>query len=165
VASNDKIIAAQKKILASLVVWETRIGDLYDVYAKLYPKSRMMWQSLAGEERQHATLLRSFTKELDEGRLFWNIGLFTEEMVETRVSAVNAALEAVLANELSERELVETAVEIESSLLESKFYSVVTSESPSFSHIATALTKATDRHLEKLKVMIQGHAGDMDWKV
>lgn len=160
----DQVIASQRKILASLAAWETRIGELYDTYAKLYPRNRRLWQALAAEERQHAELLLSLNQELDEGHLFWDIGRFGEDAIAPYMDFVNEAIEKVLSNSLSESEIMETALAVEGSLLEAKFYVEVTSDSPRFVHIAKALVNATEHHVGRLKTVIHDHAGDNNWK-
>jgi hypothetical protein len=160
----DQVIAAQRKILGALAAWESRIGELYDIYAKLYPLNRRLWQALAAEERQHAALLLTLNQELDAGHLFWDIGKFGEDAIAPYRDFVDDAIEKVLSNSLSDSEIMETALAIEGSLLEARFYVEVTSDSPRFVHIAKALVNATDHHIGRLKTVIQDHAGDNNWK-
>jgi hypothetical protein len=149
---KDQVIAAQRKILNDLAAQETMIGELYDAYAVLHPTSSSLWSTLAKEERMHASMLLTIlTKMLDAGHLFWNIGQFNDESVAKELELIRDALYRVRNAKPSEYECITTAIQIENTLLDSKFYSVVTSDAKEFATICQTLTKETEKHIQRLK--------------
>lgn len=158
----EKVILGQKKILDSLIQWETRISELYGICAQ-QSSNGSLWLELAKEERAHAAMLGSLRELLEKGHLFWNLGQFTDSMVAEQIAVVDADIQKARREVLSEGEIVQMALDIEKSLLEAGFYSMVTSDSKEFAFIAGALVKATEKHVQKLKKTILDHAGDQKW--
>ena len=148
---KDRIIEAQRQVLTDLAAHESMIGELYDMYAAMHPQSSSLWSALAKEERAHSTMLLALNKLLDNGHLFWNLGQFSNEAVAEELMIIHTALDQARIINPSEAECIKTAIQIESSLLDSKFYSVVTSEAKDFAYVCQALIRATEKHLQKLK--------------
>lgn len=158
-----KIAMFQRSILNGLTNLETRIGVLYKRYDALFPSEFSMWGSMANEEMTHARMLVSLNKELDEGHLFWNIGLFGEEAIAEQAAGVDAALKRAHDFNVTEHEALDVAIAIEKSLLERHFYTTVKCDSKVFPHIAAALVKATEGHIRKLQQKILDGGSEKDW--
>jgi hypothetical protein len=124
--------------------WEELVGDLYKRYAVRFPEQGPAWRQLAREEQTHAGALGAIRKMLDAGH-------FESEIIDQEVSDVRRALKRADHSELRLDEAVKTARHIESSIIESKFYDVVTCKAPDFERIAARLRDDTARHLEKLR--------------
>jgi hypothetical protein len=148
---KDLIIQSQRKILNDLAAHEAMIGELYDMYAAMHPQSSAMWSALAKEERGHSSMLTSLNKLLDNGSLFWNLGEFAGANVAEQFRVIHTAVNWARGMKQSESECLRTALSIESSLIDSKFYSVVTSEAKEFTYVCQALSRATEKHLQQLK--------------
>ena len=151
VRMKDRIIQAQRQILNDLAAHESMIGELYDMYATMHPQSSSMWSALAKEEREHSSMLTAMNKLLDNGNLFWNLGGFAGANVAEQLTVIHTAVDRARNSKPSESECIETAVRIEASLLDSKFYSVVTSEAKDFTYVCQALSRETEKHLQQLK--------------
>ena len=156
---KDRIIQAQRQILNDLAAHELMISELYDMYAAMHPQSSSLWSALAEEERTHSSMLTALNKLLDNGSLFWNLGEFASTNVAEQLAVIHTALNWARGMKQSESECLKTALQIESSLLESRFYSVVTSEAKEFTYACQALSRATEKHLQQLKDKIAGKAG------
>lgn len=148
---KDLIIQSQRKILNDLAAHEAMIGELYDMYAAMHPQSSSLWSALAKEERIHSSMLTSLNKLLDKGSLFWNLGEFAGENVAEQFAVIHTAMSWARGMKQSESECLKTALHIETLLLESKFYSVVTSEAKEFTYVCQALSRETEKHLQQLK--------------
>ncbi len=148
---KDRIIQAQRQILNDLAAHESMIGELYDLYAAMHPQSSSLWSALAKEEREHSSILTSLNKLLDNGSLFWNLGEFASTNVAEQLAVIHTALSWARGSKQSEFECLKTALQIESSLIDSKFYSVVTSEAKEFTYACQALSRATEKHFQQLK--------------
>ncbi|MBN1675264.1 MAG: hypothetical protein JXR37_29760 [Kiritimatiellae bacterium] len=151
--AKDQIRAAQRGILEGLMNWERIIGHLYDQYALLFPAMSAFWSGLAKQERGHAALLKQLEPLLDEGDVLWNIGTFRESALREEIDRIKAAIARAMDKTTTPSEAVSTAIGIESSLSESKFYSVVRADLPAFNRVADALSRAIDAHLTELRTV------------
>ena len=152
-AISDKIISAQRRIIERLIEWEELVGALYKRYAVRFPEQGPAWRQLAREEQTHAGALGAIRKMLDAGHHLEGVGEFESEIIEQEVGEVRRALKRADHAELKLDEAVSTARLIESSIIESKFYDVVTCSAPEFERIAKRLRDDTVRHIEKLRAI------------
>jgi hypothetical protein len=148
---RNEIVTAQRSILLNLAACEDLIGDLYEAYERLFPASSPLWAALASDERSHARVLTALSRLLDDGHLFWDIGLFRENAVASQVAVVRTALERARQRLPTEAEALRTATRIEAALLDSKFYSLVRSDAKEFTCIAGILSRATNAHMQRLR--------------
>ncbi len=105
---------------------------------------------LAKEERSHAALLATLNRQLDAGHMFWNIGHFSEEAIAEEYAFIRIAVNLARSSTPSEEQCLTTALHIEKSIIDSKFYATVKSDSNDFDHVCQALSRATKIHLQKL---------------
>ena len=150
---SEKIASAQRRIIDRLIKWEELVGALYKRYAIRFPEQGPAWRQLAREEQTHAGALGAIRKMLDAGHHLEGVGEFDSDIIEQEVSEVRKALKRADHAELRLDEAVATARQIESSIIESKFYDVVTCSAPEFERIAARLRSDTERHLEKLRAI------------
>jgi len=150
---SEKIISAQRRILDRLIEWEDLVGQLYKRYALLFPEQGPTWRQLAREEQIHAGALGAIRKLLDAGHVLENIGQFDGDLIEHEVGDVRRALKRAQADNLDLREAIKTARQLESSIIESQFYDVVTCRAPEFERIAKRLRDDTTKHIEKLRAL------------
>ncbi len=150
-AISDKIISAQRRIIDRLIEWEELVGELYSHYAVRFPEQGPAWRQLAREEKTHAGALGTIRKLLDSGHHLEGIGEFNGDIIDQEVAEVRRALKRADHSALTLGEAIKTARLIESSIIESKFYDVVSCSAPEFERIASMLRSDTMRHLEKLR--------------
>ena len=78
---------------------------------------------------------------------------FDSELIEHEVGDVRRALKRSRDEDLGLREAIKTARQLESSIIESQFYDVVTCHAPEFERIARRLRDDTTKHIEKLRAL------------
>ncbi len=145
---------AQREILQNLVRRKQGIGVLYQQYATQFPDMGEFWTTLAREEAVHARVLEALDRVLDEGYMFWNIGQFRPEAIEKESAVVKQALNQAMTGNLSERDAVFSAMQIETSPLESKFYSQLKCNAPNFDRVARKLTEASGEQLARINAQL-----------
>lgn len=149
--TKEKIRESQREILRSLVKWESSIGRLYGVYSEKLPEMAEFWSKMSAQEQDHARMLESLECKLDEGFLFWNIGKFQKDFILDELMIVDTAMTEAQGPDLTAHDAMTVAIKLESSLLDSKFYSVVKSDAPDFTAMAEVLQQATQNHLRSVQ--------------
>ncbi len=162
-STQDVIQKAQRAILQNLIRWERSIGALYDQYARRFATMGTFWTMLSREEEGHAKALEALEALLSHGNVFWNIGTFAPERIQKDVIVVEEAIDRAMSGKVTAREAVFTAVKIEASLLESRFYDVVKCDAPEFEQVARKLTKATEEHIARMRAQLLDTTDDDLW--
>ncbi len=153
---NDKVVEAQRDIISALSRWELTIAELYAQYAERFPEKSVFWKKMEKEERGHSAMLETLLVKLDQGALFYNLGQFDWDGLEKEIAIILKALAEAKEDEpLTLEQAFLQAVKIESSMLESSFYSTAQSSDPVFKHVAAALSKATKQHFLELQKQLQ----------
>jgi hypothetical protein len=161
--AKSAISEAQGKILDRLAECENAAGYLYDRFAEQFEKHAVFWSGMANEERQHATLLLSLHKTLDQGHLFFHIGRFSDDRIDTFLKMVRSEVRTLKSGRVSELQAFRTALRVEATLLESGFYECVESDAPAFQHLARAMVERTEEHQERIRDLIFSIRQDKTW--
>ena len=143
-----KIREAQKLIIDRLALCEESIAELYAAYSKRLPEMADFWQALSNEEKNHARLLKSLHKQLDNGVIINNIGRFDKPTIEAFITKIQTELAMLKESSISVLHATTVALSIEASIVDGYFYEIATSDAPEFKSIAEYLTKATHGHIE-----------------
>jgi len=152
---KEKVIQAQRKILDGLAECEEAVSKLYGIYARILTEDRKFWEDLSREETGHANILRAMHKQLDQGHIFQNIGRFTEKVMQAQRDEIKSAIASAERDGVSDLQAMETALAIESSILDSHFFDTVTSDSKEYQIIAEKLSADTARHQQAVRSKLQ----------
>jgi hypothetical protein len=147
----EEVIAPQKNALKRMITMEQNIGKLYRKFGDVLPTHRPFWRDMAAEEEDHARALEALYPLLDRGWLLWNIGRFGAKTVEKVEQVRRRRAEAANAPDFTHRKAVLASLEIESSIVDAKFYEVVQSDAPEFSRVAGILLRQTNDHIARIK--------------
>ncbi len=145
--TREMVIEAQCSKISRLADFENMIGDLYEIYALLFPNMAPFWQSIVKEERKHAKLLIAMTGLSRDGHIFYNLDMMDTKSVEQYVSDIKANITAARQG-IKPQDAIVTALSIEASVVEADFYKDVKSDAPEFQVIAHQLIKDTQRHAD-----------------
>ena len=145
--TREKIIEAQAAIIDNLVLCEEAISRLYAIYAASIPEMEEFWQDLSKKEEIHANVLRSLHKQLTNGNIFRDIGRFEKASTDSFLQRVNDAISFSRENPVTKKTAIETALGIESSVLDAHFYDIVRSDASEYRIIAERLSTDTHEHL------------------
>lgn len=148
---RKRIQQAQTEIVGMLVALEEAAGRLYELYASRLPLASDFWNSMHTEEEMHASMLRKMLKTIESGSIFSNIGAFNATRLQTDIESIMHAESRARTGKLTGALALSTAISIEQSMAESKFYNTVSSDSPEFSIIAKRLVRLTQEHIERVR--------------
>lgn len=146
--TREKVIEAQCSKISSLADFENMIGDLYEVYASLFPDMQDFWLSIVKEERTHAKLLTAMIGLIRDGHIFYNLDLMETKTIAHYISDIKANIAKAQPGSLAPQDAITTALSIEASVVEADFYKDVRSDAPEFRTVAHHLIKDTQRHAD-----------------
>jgi len=141
-------------LMALLVIHEDLVGQLYDAFAKKFPEHEEFWSTLAEEEVHHANLV--CTLELKAlGKRKFNPNPVLNSLDYLRVLLANAQ------QDLSLRIALMWAVQIETYMLENKFFEVDKQDDAKVKRVLGTLAAETKAHAERLRELQSkiAHAG------
>lgn len=148
---KNKVVESQRKIIDSLAECELQIGKLYEKYAVRFPEIKTLWLCMATAEMTHHDLLKTMHNILNRGKLFYNLGKFSDEAIQPMITLIKDSQKNADLPDLKAAEAIATALKIESSLMDSHFYDVVSSDAPEFQIIAKRLSSDTGKHVEMVR--------------
>jgi hypothetical protein len=144
------------EIIEALAQNELNVAELYRKYAAKFTEHKDFWRNLAIEELNHAAKLRTLTgvkvelKTKDRFNIIAIKNFSKHVLVESDPVKVN---NSSLINALS------TALNIEQSLIEHKYFEVFESDSIELKQVLLSLANDTEKHLENVRLLWakQGH--------
>lgn len=147
-----QIVDVQSQILKSLAVCEGAIGELYNLYEKYHPEMGEFWGKLAAEERIHATMLEEVRASLiNHGVLMHGLDHFKVEQVQFRIDFVRRQIENALEQPPTAEQAVMIALNIESSIIDSRFFEFAKSDGSEFQIAAHKLAHETHDHIKMVQ--------------
>ena len=152
--AKQNVMEAQAKIVDELAAYEDLIATLYTEFSQLVTGMKEFWTGMAREEKMHASMLRSMHKLLEQGHIFFGIGRFDHELLQELNGHVRSEINNAQDREVNRIYALSVALKIETSLVESRFYEITTSDAPQFKIIAERLCDDTCRHQKTLQAMV-----------
>ena len=124
---------------------EESIGRLYQVYAERFPEYAEFWASLAVEETQHSNWIHELVEKAHEGSAYVVTGRFKEQAIETFLGYLEREIAKAKATTIPLIESLSTALYIEKSIIERKYFEVFDSDQTELTHLLGDLRSATER--------------------
>ena len=165
---------SQGTVLGTVIAVEEAAADLYTAYAKYIPEEAALWEKMAADEEHHASSLHGLEALLERGDLFRNMGRFRVEEMQEMIERMNNAATKANSLKLTQARALTTALGIEKTIAETRFYEIVESDAPEYREVARRLTNLTRGHLRRLHDAVasgpkqdgieeEGDAKDWDW--
>jgi len=150
-----KVVEAQRKIIDDLARCEEAICRLYALYSEKLPDLADFWSDLSEKESVHAKLLRSMHKQIDKGEIFHNIGRFDQRSISSFLAKLDEAADFANTQPITPMESIETALAIESSVLDAHFYDIVKSDAKEYKILAGRLSEDTHAHVKSVQTKMR----------
>ena len=141
----------QLDILMKLTEVEQSMGRLYEVYAELFPDYKEFWLSLVTEEKQHAQWINDLHSYIVQGIASFDSARFNTVAIQTFINSMDDELGKAKNHEISLTNALSMSLRFEESLLEHKFFQIVSGDSPKFKQLLSNLAEATQKHIEKVR--------------
>ena len=138
-------------ILESLARNEEGIAELYGVYAGELPQYKEFWLGLVKEENAHAGWIRKLASSVEGGDTGINEGRFKEAALETYHKYLEGEMGRAKKQDISQKDALTTALYIEKSLIESRFFDIFPCYSGELKKVLKDLKEATEQHIERVQ--------------
>lgn len=142
-------------ILDKLVSNEESIAKLYRKYADAFPILREFWSSLASEEIDHASCIRSLGGQIETLPVSMDEGRFNAIAIQTFIDYLDRELSRLKEQEIPLIEALSITLYIEQSLIESKFFEVFKTDSAELQCTLTKLRDETLAHRNRAKETLE----------
>ena len=141
----------EKGIVGLLAEHEHAIGRLYSAYAGRFPQHRDLWSKLAEEEDQHADWLRRLLARVEEGLGCVRPDTFDKSVVEDSIRRVEQMILEAEKPEFSSADALSTAMTLEETLLEAKYFEVFEGTAAEVIQVQYCLADATEDHCRRIR--------------
>jgi hypothetical protein len=139
------------KTLDMLAQLELAISEFYQTCADSWKGQKDFWSSLAVAERKHSQYVREIADLFSKNpKNFYRGRPFQVAAVSTVISGIKNNIQKLKGGELKEENLLFIALDIEESLLESKYFDFLKSDDPRLQNIVIEIMSQTRHHKEML---------------
>ena len=139
------------QVLDLLEEHERIIGRLYAVYAERFPQERTFWQGLSREENKHAECIASLRPKIENDPNSLIVTRFPMAAIEHSIGYINKLIEQAQHPSLTRTKALSAAMDIETALLENKYFEVFASDSPPLRRVLELLDRGTHAHLQRIR--------------
>lgn len=144
------------EVLRFLSEAESIMADFYKVCSQTFTTSSEFWEELIKDELRHEKNVKKIEEIITMKHDYFIAGRpIKKEAVKTFINYVNQQKHRVLNREIDELRILYIARDIEQSIIENKFFEIVSSTDVEFTTLANALIKDTKSHKEKLEQRIK----------
>jgi len=141
----------QAEVIELLAQHEETIGEFYRINAKKFSEKKQFWTVLHLEELEHASWIRRIRAQVDEGLLAFNKGRFKIKQLCDSLDFIKGQLKRAKTADLSLKQALSTALNMEESVIESKFFEVYATDSQELKQLLGALEDSYKEHRNRLK--------------
>ncbi|HOP39494.1 MAG TPA: hypothetical protein PLI53_00470 [Geobacteraceae bacterium] len=125
---------------------ESAIARLYRQFARSFPEDAEFWDAVVRDEEQHSEWLAQMRAIATSGKIRAGSGNLRVEAINSAIDYLAAVSENCDQGRLDRENAFAIAFDIENSLLEKRFFTVFTSDSAEFKHLADTIMRETVRH-------------------
>ena len=139
------------KVIKLLAEHEKAISRLYKEYARKLPEQKDFWSIIAAEEIKHASWIFKLRPQVEEGSLYFKEGRFKTEAIKTSLEYIKNQITEVQNNKISAKNALSVARDLESGLIEKKFFEVFEPDCREIKQVLLDLTAATREHYNRIE--------------
>jgi len=141
----------QLKVIKLLAEHEKAISHLYKEYARKFPEQKDFWSKIAVEEIEHASWIFKLRSQAEKGSLYFKEGRFKTEAIETSLEYVKSQITEAQNNKISAKNALSVARDLESGLIEKKFFEVFEPDCREIKQVLLDLAAATREHYNRIE--------------
>ena len=139
-----------KEIISNMKIIERDIGQLYKIYARIFPSDFSFWIQLSKEEEEHASLVEYLAKELQEGNISFDEKRFKLNAIQTTIRYIQKKIIQANNKDLTEKEAYSIAWDLENGLLEKSFFRTFQADNIQIKEVLKKLNNDTEEHRNRI---------------
>jgi rubrerythrin len=140
----------QLHTMGLLSAHEAEIAELYRIFAETLPDHREFFERLAGDEVGHARQITRLAQALSAGSVSVNPHRFPEPAILASIDSVHEQARQVRKTNVSLVDALSISADIESLMLERRFFEVFEGDSSELKELLNRLAAATEAHRARL---------------
>lgn len=137
---------AKREIIDLLAENELGLKQLYEFYAKTFPKEAVFWLDIANDEKEHAMALLSLKERVDDIYVYFDEKRFTPEAIQSTKDYIDERIKYVIENKIDLLTALSVARDLENSLIERNYFKVFETDVPEIKNVLKKLEKETLEH-------------------
>lgn len=141
----------QYDILELLAGNEETIGRLYTRYSQRFHEMADFWNELADDERNHAVWIRSLKEKTENRESYVKPERFKPAAIKTFVDHTEKEISEASTQGYQLINALSVAFFIEDSLIEKKYFDVISTDSVELKNLLQKLDSATRKHAQRIK--------------
>lgn len=141
----------QLKVIELLAEHEKAISRLYKEYARKFPEQKDFWTKIAEEEIEHASWIFKLCSHAEKGSLYFKEGRFKTGAIETSLEYLKSQIAEAQNNKISAKNALSVARDLESGLIEKKFFEVFEPDCQEIKQVLLDLAAATREHHNRIE--------------
>ena len=134
----------------ALVKIEETMAEIYRLFAKRFPANRDLWSRLAEEEVDHAGWIRDLYGRVEEGTVFLSEEGFRLEGIQRFLRYAEDQLKEAQREKLPFLRALDMALDLESALLERKFYKMFEADSEALAQAFEDMDRQIQEHTRRI---------------
>ena len=146
----------QLKTIKLLIEHEKAISALYKEYERKCPEQKDFWLRISDEEIEHANWISTLYLQVEKGSLNFQEERFKIEAIKTSLEYIKDRISEAQNKEISAKNALSVARDLENGLLEKKYFEVFESDSKEIKIILRRLMVATREHRNKIEKIWNG---------
>ncbi|MDX1359430.1 MAG: hypothetical protein R3232_11415 [Clostridia bacterium] len=153
------------EIVKMINEYEFLVSRMYTTCSEKFPDLSEFWMGLAREEVRHADTIKEIMAEVDGMSVKLNQKRFNARPIEISMDHVNGIIGRLEFGDIDLLGILSLALDIEQSVIESKYYEIFTGRSRSFNDRMKEVRDESRNHARiiremKQRVMLENNAGE-----
>lgn len=141
----------QEKMLTLLERQEVMLAELYDTFARTFPKQADFWTGLAKEEQRHAQLIAKLREASQKGVVLFDEGKMKTYTLQAFIENLDKILTRAKRGEINLASAFAFAVDFESSLIEKNVFANFNAITDKAQGVLKVLQAETVNHMDRIK--------------
>jgi hypothetical protein len=130
---------------------ELALAELYGLYAQKLEYNKVFWQAISDQEKSHANMIEFLQAKAEGGQIAVNEQRFSPEVMKFLAEKAAQALDEAKDENFSHERALKTALEMEKSLVEKRYFELFRVEDEELKKIVDKLEKETKQHIAKME--------------
>ena len=145
--------------IEGLVQIEETLSKIYHLFAARFPASEELWSGMAREETAHAEWIRDLYRRVEAGSLTLSKDRFPVQGIQLFLDYTKDKLEEAKEAKLPFLHALDMAIDLESSLLERRFYEIFESDPEVSEQPFLNMEQQIQSHINRLKEALDQQEG------